>query len=173
MWEATPAAQAGLPNYRIARVPARSRLRLILLSSAHEGVNLHFWKGRSVPCTGANCEACINGLKPRWKGYVLAQDAGSKRVAILEFTERAYQAVAEATKKFGSLRGTVLDAYRINNKPNGPMTLEFHDERKDQLTLPDETDLRGMLTRMWEVNEKQLGLFKQNDDVEPEKFYAG
>jgi hypothetical protein len=125
----------------------------IVLNEELIGTNLHYWRGRSRPCTGNDCDACKHGQKPRWKGYVFIYGERSKRTVIFEFTERAFGPFDAYFTEHGTLRGAKLKASRLSKKENGPIHVVFDDANYDRPNLPKPTDLRGVLERMWEINE--------------------
>lgn len=154
IWADAPRAEGTLPNYSILRTPTTMRLTMHVLSDKYEGVRLHYWRGRSLPCNTDACEACEHGQIPRWKGYILAKAIRTEKIVIFEFTERCWEAMNEAYRKWGSLRGAVIHAERLGRKNNSPMQLTVDDARTDESLLPPPVDLRSMLTRIWEVRQK-------------------
>lgn len=156
IWAQAPATGGATRNYRIFRTPNAAAIRAICISHKWEGVKLHFWKGRSLPCIGANCEPCIEGHAPRWKGYVLIKNPDSPSVVIYEFTERAHEAFEQRWRRYSSLRGCVFVARRTNKKVNGPLLVEFEEARYDEALLPDASDLRSILERIWEIRQQTL-----------------
>lgn len=155
-WHQAPDSDRKLQNYRIWRTPASRQETLICLSPAHIGAKLHYWKGRSRPCPGTNCEACMDGQIPRWKGYVLVYHESSKGIAIFEFTERGYDPFATALQRHGTLRGLKFQTSRLGRRPNGPLLIEFSETREESPHLPADVDLAAMLDRIWEIRQQTL-----------------
>ncbi len=155
-WSHEPEAGPREGSYRIARTPTTQPFKAAILSEKHVGVHLHYWKGRSVPCNGGDCEACYNGQRPRWKGYVLVKSLITPKIVIFEFTERAHHAFADFLEKHGSLRGGVFQASRTNRRANGPLDVEFQEARFDEALLPKPGDLQAVLERMWEIRQQYL-----------------
>lgn len=164
-WNTNPNPELTKTNYRILRCPANRALTGVILDEEWCGTELHFWKGRSMPCPRVACEACEAGHPPRWKGYVHIYDRNTKTTVILEFTERVTHEFSAFVKTYGSLRGAVITARRLNNKPNGPLHVEFAEGRIDGKLLPTPNPLEQTLERIWEV--KQTGLRISDDYVAP------
>lgn len=156
IWNASPAREGTIPNYHILRTPTTQGIRAVCIGDRHEGVKLHFWKGRSRPCPGDDCPACMEGHVPRWKGYVLVKSVDNPKIVIFEFTERAHHAFHDRFLRYGSLRGCIFLARRTNRKINGPLVVEFEDARMDEALLPGDCDLRAMLERIWEIRQQGL-----------------
>lgn len=165
IWHERPDQDCTRENYRIYRTPAGKEVQLLCLSSQFLGTKLHYWKGRSTPCTGAKCEPCENGQKPRWKGYVQAYHPPTKTIVIFEFTERGWQAFHEATVKHGHLRGLRFTAARLNRKPNGPIQITFDELREESPHLPKHGRLAEMLERIWEIKQQSFDFSEQNSQT--------
>lgn len=173
-WQDSPTPKNSIPNYQIYRTPSNQRFRAICISEGHVGAKLHFYKGRTSPCNGAACEPCQQGHAARWKGYLLCKQPDNPKVVIFEFTERGYQATIDKFHKHGSLRGCVFLAQRLNRKPNGPLLLEWEDNRFDESQLPYPADLRAMLARMWEVRTAAPRLHDEDhyEETDPRRHFA-
>ena len=155
-WTTKPERDPNNTPYRIHRTPATRELRVIIISEDLIGTNLHFWKGRSTPCTGNNCTACQSGHKARWKGYLQALNENSNTVQIVEITDRVYDAFALQKQKHGTLKGLGVRLSRTNGKPNGPLAAEFDGIKRSPGELPEEANLPGILERMWELRQTAL-----------------
>lgn len=149
-WNDQPDRNPSLPSYSILRTPPKGKMSGIIISDAVCGTRLHYWKGRSVPCNAADCDACENGQAPRWKGYLLLKSTQTDKIVIFEFTERGWDPLDEARRKWGTLRGLVLTATRTGGKTNSPLLLMLSDHREDPTGLPAEKDLKTILGRIWE-----------------------
>jgi len=165
IWQDQPTVDDSLPNYRIMRVPAGRKISGIVISDDVIGTNLHYWKGRSQPCRKEECEACQNGHKPRWKGYILIMCMKTRNISILEFTDRVYREIGEFRKQKGTIRGGMMTFFRTNSKNNGPLSVTIEENLYDATSLPPEEDLRSILERIWEVRQQMLpGLVVDNSD---------
>lgn len=154
IWKDKPDSTNRTDNYRIYRTPVGREVELICLSTNFLGASLHYWKGRSTPCIGPECEACKNGQRPRWKGYIQAYHPATRTIVIFEFTERGYEPFQEALNHHSHLRGLKFKTFRLNKKPNGPIQICFGELREESPHLPKAGDLAGMLERIWEVRQE-------------------
>lgn len=168
IWTTNPEGAGQKTNYRILRCPTGRPITGVVLDDEFVGTNLHYWKGRSKPCEGATCEACEAGHRPRWKGYVHLYSPQTKTIVIFEFTERVVHEFRAFQTRFGSLRGACITARRLNSKVNGPLLLEFAEGRQDGALLPQVTDLREILCRIWEVKQHRLGFMSADEDLSEE-----
>lgn len=155
-WQDHPESNSTTKNYQIMRTPPDRTVYGVSISSNLVGAKLHYWKGRSTPCTGAECDACQNGQRPRWKGYLAIMDPKQKLVKILEFTERCYADLNSFFQQRGTLRGAQVQFSRLNRRPNGPMQVEIAEMLFDQGLLPEEPNLREILDNIWEVRQTKL-----------------
>lgn len=156
IWSPRPDSDSTRENYRIYRTPVGKEVELICLSANYLGARLHYWKGRSTPCTGTGCEACKTGQRPRWKGYVQAYHQATKTIVIFEFTERGYDPFQAAINHHQHLRGLKFHTFRLNRKPNGPLQITFDELREESPHLPKAGDLAAMLERIWEIRQQNL-----------------
>lgn len=163
-WQSKPDSSSRTENYRIYRTPVGREVELICLSENFLGAKLHYWKGRSTPCSGTGCEACKNGQRPRWKGYILAYHMATKTVVIFEFTERGYEPMEEALIRHKRLRGMKFKTFRLNKKTNGPIQLSFSELREESPHLPKAGDLATMLERIWEVRQPTFDFKAKNSE---------
>ncbi len=155
-WTDRPSLETEDLAFRIHRTPATKPIRGIILSSHLIGTMLHFYRGRSKPCTKEKCEACEMGQKPRWKGYLELKPADGRTVQIVEITERVFPELDREEKKHGSIRGLKIELSRLKPRANAPLHLEIKAGRIADCDLQQEHDLRAILERMWEIPQKTL-----------------
>jgi hypothetical protein len=181
IWSDAPKREDLPANYRIMRCPPKGEIRGVVASDVIVGTHLHYFRGRSTPCSKSQCEACEAGHVPRWKGYVLLMSLKTKNLQIFEFTERAYEAFLQKQEQHASLRGCVLTCRRTANRPNGPLQATFDEARYDDALIPPVPDLREILQRIWEVKQQPLPLERdytltidgeQRDDIPSQKKFA-
>ncbi len=164
MWQNRPEFDKDNLPYRIHRCPAAKTMKGVIVSDGIIGTALHYWKGRSVPCTHDECTACIAGNKPRWKGYFQMKSADEHTVQIVEITERVYPLFEAAKRKHGSLRGLGVRLSRINGKPNGPLQADFDGIQASDAELPAEANLCDILERMWEQKQSAPPITPEEGD---------
>jgi hypothetical protein len=156
IWTARPRRKEEQQSFEIVRTPPAGKICGVIASERFEGVELHYYRGRSTPCTGNDCEACEGGMRPRWTGYVFLQSA-TKRLVIFEFTARGFNSFQNMLVSMkDDLRGAMMTAKRMGSRPNGPLLVAFEEERRDPGSLPPVPDLREILERIWEVKEKEI-----------------
>lgn len=156
LWQDKPDSVDSIPNFRLLRTPCDRKISGIIVSSEHVGAKIHYWKGRSKPCRGETCEACEAGQIPRWKGYILLYDPKLRTQVVFEFTERVYPQFQMFLQIHKTLRGGQMTAGRLNRKPNGPLLVTFDQYLYDQNHLPQESNLRDILSRIWEITPELL-----------------
>lgn len=153
IWRDRPNRETRDATYSILRVPAKTIVRGTVLSPELVGTELHYFRRRSRPCTGNTCDACKSGQPPRWYGFVFLLVDKLNIIQILEFTPRCFDAFDLYYTERGTLRGAHLSIHRMNERTNGPLVVKFDDVNLDRPSLPTPDDLRGVLMRMWEVND--------------------
>lgn len=163
-WTTAPERNPENQPYRIHRTPATRELKVISVSQQLIGTQLHYWKGRSTPCTGHTCTACQAGQKARWKGYFQALNEQTNVVQIIEVTDRVYDAFAAQIRQHGSLRGLGIRLSRINGRVNGPLHVEFDGPKRSDGQLPEAAPLIEILERMWELRQEELPGFEGQSD---------
>lgn len=162
IWTDSPPASDDTRTYQICRTPAKGKCRTVILSDSPVGVMLHYWKGRSTPCNRSDCEACKNGHRPRWKGYLYAMSERTRRIIIFEYPERPHPEVQAEEAKRKTLRGSILIAERTGTRPNSPVMISFEGTTPHLELLPTPTNLRETLERMWEVRQQPLDFLRAN-----------
>lgn len=155
-WTNVPPTDREYSSYQILRTPPGNGLKCVILNHDVLGVMLHYWHGRSTPCNPTDCPACKDGHRPRWKGYVFVMSCRTRRVAILEFTERVYDTFNDARRRFGTLRGTTVTLTRTGSRANSPLMATFADTLEESDRLPNPEGLTDVLDRMWEVRQQTL-----------------
>lgn len=164
-WQQTPDDSCKAQNFRIYRTPVGREVTLVALSKTFIGAKLHYWRGRSTPCAGNDCQACKEGQRPRWKGFLFAYHRDTRTVVIFEFTDRGYEPMQETLERHKSLRGLLFKASRLNKRPNGPIQITFSDTREESPHLPNPEGLHEMLERIWEIRQNTF-------DFEPQILHS-
>lgn len=143
-------------NYQITRCSPNGSIKGIVLSDSLVGTKLHYYRGRSIPCTTTECAACESGQTPRWKGYFYLFDPKSRRIEIPEITERCFTPLDAYYTEHGTLRGGRVTIRRTKPKKNGPLELWFGEGNFQTADLPNPENLREVLLRMWEAKSDNL-----------------
>jgi len=136
----------------ITRCPPKGIGPLIILSSDVIGCHLHYWRGRSTPCQGENCEACADGQIPRWRGYLIVMNPKGDEKIMMEITAAAVPPIDVYFSEHGTLRNALLYLKRVGMKPNGKLLSKIETSARTLASLPAEPNLSNLLLRMWGMN---------------------
>jgi hypothetical protein len=161
-------------NFRIVRTPATGEIKGLILSSKHQGATTHYWKGRTIPCTGPTDEACAAGHEPRWHGHLLVYGEKSGEVILFEYPDKSHATIKAYLERHLTLRGARILARRIGGKPNGRVHLALIESARDPESLPPETPIKPILMRMWEMTEQSHIDFTQplQSSQAPKKLFT-
>lgn len=151
-WSGRPDRGDESTNYQLARCPRSGSLRGIILSRSLQGTGTHYYRGRTAACLGSKCEACKDGMKPRWYGYLAIWSPSTDRVAIAEITDAASDDVDRWFARHNTLRGAILTLKRQGSRPNGRILADVTAGTIDDSRLPDCPDIIRCLERIWGLN---------------------
>lgn len=136
---------------RVLRTPTRGKLRLTVTSNTLLGTPTHWYTGRTLPCTGQDCEACQAGSSTRWHGYLAAYDPETQEHLLFEFTKKAALAFAAYRQRHNTLRGCEFLASRNAPKPNAQLVLRFKQSDIPDADLPQSPNLPAILCHLWGI----------------------
>lgn len=145
-----PKESAGV-SLPIFRTPASGKIRAIVTSEDLVGTNTHFWGGHTVPCGGAVCDACRNGIPFRWHAYLTAYVPQKGLHFLYECTATAAEVLVAWRRKHGRLRGCVFEAYRWRSARNGRVMLRCEPHPDDVVQLPAPPVLENVLAILWQL----------------------
>lgn len=149
----------------IRRTPAYGNLTAIVTIPDLLGCYTHFYKGRTMPCTGPDCEAHKAGIPFRWHAYMSAWETKSALHFIFEVTAQATEAFVAYRQNQGTLRGCLFQAKRWRERPNGRVLIQTKPAELAKLNLPEPPNLESALAILWNLNAKN----GQPRRIEPEK----
>lgn len=138
-------------NFKLFRCPRSGSLTGVIVSPDMIGTGTHFWKNRTMPCTGKSCPACRDGFNPRWYGFLGIWSPKTDRLGILEITEAASDEVDRYYDRHKTLRGAQIKVSRQGNRPNGRVLADLTTGTIDPERLPPAIDIKATLLRMWEL----------------------
>jgi len=166
IWTSAPSEVHAAQRFALVRVPPKGLSGAIVLSEEVLGTEIHFWGGRSMPCSRADCKACLEGISARWYGWlwILAEKGGM--ISIVEITAAAAEQTRAYVEQQGSLRGARFAAQRLPAKPNGRMTLFLRPSHYDAAKLPTPGSLITALERMWNATSHRQG-GERTDELAP------
>lgn len=140
-------------NFDIVRCPPAGKLRAAITCESLVGCPTHFFRGHTVPCTGAACQACAEALPWRWHGYVTIYTSQTHFHQLLELTAPPAEVLATYREQHGSLRGCEILLNRNSPRPNGRVKIQTKPLDLTQTKLPEPPDLRLILATMWNLPE--------------------
>lgn len=153
-WVEDRPARESLPF--ILSPKAGQRRQAILLGGEGVGVFLHFWEGRTTPCTEPilPCPACADPRTRRdHKRFCAAVTPRGLYPCIPDLTPHALLTCPELHHP-ERLRGKLLTLERKEGKYNGPVWASLSDVRLDQDVLQEPFDLCAALVAIWESEGK-------------------
>jgi len=137
--------------WRITRTPPDGKYKLILVSSQFVGVYTHYRGGRTVGHKRNGCEACKEGNRKRWTGYILAVEHPTPRQILFEFPAGACESFAMLEEQIGTLRGAQIACSREKGKPRGSIIVEYRGRSERAALLPVDEPIIPILFRIWGV----------------------
>lgn len=146
-----PPIESTRAAFRMLRTPTRGKLELYILSNDLLGCWTHFFGGRTVPCTGEDCEACKAGSSGRWHGYVSAVEVKTHERVIFECTASAAEHLAAYRAKHGTLRGCHTLASRTSARPNARVQLRSKPLDQAEVQLPLPMNVQAALCHIWGI----------------------
>jgi len=153
------------PALQLFRTPTKKSLQAIVTSDDLVGCPTHFYQGRTMPHEEGQCEACHHGIPWRWHGYVSASDTATHQHFLFEFTARVAETFVAYRETYGTLRGCLFKAKRVNDNPNGRVVV--HTARADlvKYTLPTAPNLLDCLAILWNLPKPSLSTDGTNKQV--------
>jgi len=111
--------------------------------------NTHFAQHRTQPCPGDDCPHCLAGYSKRPHSYLSFVNRANNRQYVLELTGLAADAVFEAAKRYGHLRGLDFQAQRKQKRPNGRVEVALCPCPAGEERLPPPVDIRKFMAMLW------------------------
>jgi len=149
-------------------VPARSRLRLVLLSVEAARYVGHWVEGRMRLCTGSDCPHHLRnaGTQARWAFSVL--DVDTRARGFFEIGKDVARVIAAAQAEEGRLRGLTFSFRKEGQTLRGRILVTREAPMVGLDLLPDAEDVAGALRRQWGAGETigALGIPNTPGDVE-------
>lgn len=152
------------PAFPILRTPAHKPLTAVITSEDLVGTYTHFFQGRTQPCEGVNCPAHEAGIPYRWHAYVSAWKRSTGLHFIFECTAQAAQTFTDYRDAFGTLRGCLFTATRMNAKPNARVLIQTKPLDLTTDVIPQPPNLIKCLGILWNLPENGLDAGDFNPD---------
>jgi len=150
-WSNCPPERTSPRPLQLIRTPVGRALTATITSERLLGCLTHWWGGRTSPCETPHCDACNHGSPTRWHGYLGLYDERTRGLALLELTDSCDDAIRDAIKLYGSLRGCRIKAYRAKASRNGRVILEIRAPAIDVAALPAAPDVPATLAMIWNL----------------------
>lgn len=150
IWSTQPNDGDIRPATQLLRVKPGKPLEGVITCTTTNGTYLHYWKGRTTPCLGADCEACTQKLSARWYGFLSLWSPRTNGHAIVEITSSCMERINEYTASHGTLRAALLRLRRANNKANARLLAEIELSGYAPDAIPPALDLIDTLEYIWE-----------------------
>lgn len=147
----TPPPEQLRAAYRIMRTPTGGELQMLALSTQIHGHDCHYYQGRTRPHTAPTCEPCELGTPYRWQGYLAVMLTRTRDLALFEFTAASAAPLVEYFETNKTLRGVLIRASRVNQRPNGRVILSVTRGDLGLYSAPPAPDVEEILARIWQV----------------------
>lgn len=138
-------------GWDLKRTPTSGGISGIITCDKLVATQTHYWGGRTVPCEGENCKACLAIIPNRWHIYVSAFNPKTREHFLFECTAQAGEAFDAHFKAHGTLRGCWFGASRPKQTRNAKVFIETKPFDLSKLVLPASPDLIRALCTIWQV----------------------
>jgi len=155
-WTTAPPDDLGRSGYRLLRTPAGRPLMGYVLSNNLTGCNTHYVGNRTVPCEYPKCDPCANGIGWRWHGYLAIVVAATQEVALFECTAKSSAAFSDYYERYGTTRGCMFKAERLNAKTNGRVVIQAKPADLAKINLPPSPNVEQCLAHIWNLPPNQV-----------------
>jgi len=142
----------------LARTPANGKLIGIITTHDLIGCATHWYGGRTIPCEGETCKACLEGVPWRWHSYIAAMLKGTRHHVLLEFTAQASEKLIEYRDAHKTLRGCGITAKRLRNRANGRVMLTCTQTDLESIHLPPEPNVTKALSLIWGLPQPEVNI---------------
>lgn len=148
-----PPEELGPVGLAVKRAPSIGADVWTILSEQLYGCSTHYYRRRTQPCVGDQCEICAGGQPRRWYGWLVGYDVARREKVLVEVPPGVALALRAYRGQVGNLRGHVIRLARRNKKENGPVKAEFGPGKFASELLPPCPDIVALLSRMWCVRD--------------------
>lgn len=150
-WTHTPPDDPRGHGLPLVRTPAARSLKAIATCDHLIGTDTHFWGGHTVPCLRPKCDACHNGIRYEWHGYISAFNQFDQLHFIFEVTAQAARAFADYHQEHKTLRCCAFEAYRWKHTRNGRVIIKCERSAVAPHALPPAPDLCKIMSIIWRL----------------------
>ena len=150
-------------RFDLKRVPPEGMSGLICISGDVVGTDVHFYRKRTKPHMGEDCEACRAGVRLDWRGYLFFWRPRQQEIQCVELTPASMAPIDSAFNQYRSLRGCKMNLIRVPEAANGRLKAQVFAAASDLTGVPACPGLRKYLCRVW-----GLEYFAENQRVTDE-----
>lgn len=159
-----------LKGWDLKRTPPATALTGIITCHELVATPTHYWGGRTVPCEGETCKACLALVPNRWHIYVSAYSNKTKEHFLFECTAQAGEAFDSYFHANGTLRGCAFGATRPKGGKNAKVFIETKPVDLSKQHLPEAPDLIRALCTIWQLPAGPIeGLKESETAIMPKK----
>ena len=151
--EEAPDLSAGPLGLQVVRAPSKGKASFVVLSDAVLGTWTHYFRRRTQPCMGNECQICPQENTRRWYGWLVGLNLLRREKFLVEVPAGVALNLRAWRLERGSLRGCTLTLFRANSKENGPVRGTISPATIDLGLLPECPNIVGLLCRMWQIKE--------------------
>ncbi len=164
VFSATPPPQGRSAGIDLVRTPANRPFIAIVTSEDLVGCPTHFYRNRTTPCEGENCQMCGEGYSWKWHGYLSCIDQATHDHVMFEMTANGSDPFRAYRKQYGTLRGCLFKATRHANRYNGRVSIRCQPADLGDRTLRKGANLVAMLCHIWNIPVPQAEIIGRSKD---------
>lgn len=162
-WSTEPPPTAKAASTQIYRCGKNGTGRFAILCEQITGCEVHFYRGRTIPCLMKSEGWCLpcedpKGNASRWRGYLSVIQTHTHQTFLLELTPPCCGPLQDYLRDYRTLRGAVIELHRQSGKPNGRITASINRLKIDIADLPEPLDVKSQLATIWEIHKLERGL---------------
>lgn len=162
-WD-VPIEVKGDLEFRWWRVAGNRVLVLLCLSDSPIWYRGHFYKGRMVPCAGAGCRLCADGVGAQLRYVVAAAEVATHRSGLLEVGATVALELRDLAVRHGGMRGMVFEIQKHSFSRQSRMELRpCEDETSPWWREVDFPDPKSALFFGWQKAGFDVPDFQPNE----------
>lgn len=139
------------------------------LSERVVGKFTHYYRRRTVPCDGDQCQMCLEKSPKRWLGYIVLFDEATQKPFMVELTLAAARQLTRDFPALASMRGCFIEVARMGKRSNGRVVSQKLARNSRSEPMVQCPDVPRILNHMWACPDRQLRLL---DDSLPSEILA-
>lgn len=141
-----------LPYLPVVTLPARGDWRCLVTCEELFTPHTHWLLGRTLPCMGDDCGACVNELPRRPEAFCSVITAHNRKHQIVRLTREVASTLLRGVSDARPLRGTMFSLKRRGDRENGHVTATVEEAAFETCRLPSPPVLTLHLCRVWRLD---------------------